>query len=134
MAISSTSFPKGKSGNPKGRPPKKRALTNLLERGGNRKFKAADEEIAAKKLFTAHIWEGLATGRIDFGEGVLITLDSSAYINLAKLVLGQIDGPPKAEVDVTTEGKAIKASPTVDDMKALLQVMAQREKDDPATD
>lgn len=129
MARSSTTFPKGQSGNPKGRPAKKRALTNLLERGGNKKFKATDGEIAAKKLFAERIWQGLATGRMDFGDGTLITLDAQAYIALAKLVLGQIDGPPKAEVDVTSEGKAIKSTPTVDDMKGLLQLMGQREKD-----
>lgn len=130
MARSSTTYPKGQSGNPKGRPPHKRALTNLLERGGNKKVKVADEEIAAKKIFAERIWQGLATGRIDFGDATIISLDAQAYIALAKLVLTQVDGPPKTEVDVTSEGKAIKSTPTVDDMKGLLQLMGAREKDD----
>ncbi len=130
MARSNTSFQPGVSGNPKGRPPKKRTLTNLLEKVANRKFTAEGEEIAAKQLFAAHIWEGLATGKITFPDSSILQLDSTSYINLAKFALGQIDGPPKAEMDVTTEGKALKASPTVDDMKGLMQIMGQRERDD----
>ncbi len=131
--LPSTAWKPGQSGNPRGRPPKKRALTTLLEKGGNVKYAIEDEEIAAKKVFAAHVWEGLATGKIEFGNNEKIVLDGSQYIALAKLVLGQIDGPPKTEFDMTSEGKAIKASPTLDDMKGLLQLMGQREKDDAET-
>ncbi len=37
MAKSTTSFPKGKSGNPGGRPPNNRALTKILESVGDSK-------------------------------------------------------------------------------------------------
>lgn len=129
MGKSSTSFQPGRSGNPKGRPPKKRALTNLLERGGNAKYGQVDP-VAAKRLFAQRVWEGLVTGRIKFDDHTVIDLDAQSYIALAKLVLVQVDGPPRAEVDVTSEGKALKSTPTLDDMKGLMQIMALREKDD----
>lgn len=141
MAASSTSFQPGQSGNPKGRPPKTRALTSLLETVGKTKYRTGgkikkgkragqDEELAAKTLFATHVWEGLATGQIRFPGGHTLKLDGAEYIGLAKFVLGQIDGPPKAELDVTSEGKSISSTPTLDSMKDLLQMMGQREKDD----
>lgn len=134
MPRSSTSFPKGKSGNPKGRPPKKRTLTNLLEKGGNQKFTLGDDKLAAKTLMVQRAWQGLATGFITFadpdsGKVMSFPLDAQQYIALMRLVLGQIDGPPKAELDVTSEGKAIAATPTVDSMKDLFQDFSKREKD-----
>lgn len=134
MPRTTTSFKPGQSGNPKGRPKKERTLTKLLETTSTRKFLVVDEEIAAKKAFAGHVWEGLATGQINFGDNRIIKLDGAEYIALAKFVLGQVDGPPKAEVDVTTGGAAIKSSPTLDDMKGLLQMMGQREKSDSTND
>lgn len=134
MARSSTSFRKGQSGNPKGRPPKKRALTTLLEKGGNRKFKVGDQELAAKKLFVERVWEGLATGQITYPNVGTFPLDAQQYIALAKLVLGQVDGPPRAEVDVTSAGNELGSSPSVDSMKDLFQMMGQMEKHDPDED
>lgn len=133
MTKNDTSFKPGKSGNPKGRPPKKRTLTNLLEKGGNQKFAAEGKPQAAKQLFVQKVWEGLATGHITYqeanGQAMRFPLDAQQYIALARLVLGQIDGPPKAEIDVTSEGKAIAASPTMDSMKELFQDFHKQEKD-----
>lgn len=93
---------RGQSGNPKGRPPKRRALTELLERTATTKFNDADgQPVAAKKLFAVRIWEGLATGQINFADGAKIILDDSSYVALAKMVLGQIDGAPPQPVEVS---------------------------------
>ncbi len=124
---SSTSFKPGISGNPKGRPPKKRALTNLLERGGNVKIQTEQGEISAKKMVVARIWEGLATGVLTFGQNV-IALDSDDYIAMLRFVFTQVDGPPKGEVDVTSAGEPIKAGTSIDGMRDLFQMMGQREK------
>src|SRR5688572_10143304 len=100
MAQSSTSFKKGQSGNPKGRPPKSRALTALLEKAGKAKMpsKPGEPAVPRNQFFAEKVWEGLTTGSIQF-EGWVIPLYPADYIALAKLVLGQIDGPPPAAVD-----------------------------------
>lgn len=129
----STSFKPGQSGNPKGRPSKKRALTNLLERGGNVKIQTEAGEISAKKVMVARIWEGLATGQMTFGN-VTLKLENDEYISLIKLVLTQVDGPPKGEVDVTSAGEPIKTGTSIDGMRDLFQMMGQRERNGSSPD
>jgi hypothetical protein len=109
MARSTTTFQKGQSGNPKGRPPKSRALTTLLEKAGKKKMlpKPGEKAIPLNQYFAEKVWEGLTTGMIQF-EGWMIPLYPNDYIALAKLVLGQIDGPPPAAVDVTSAGNPVQ--------------------------
>jgi hypothetical protein len=100
---------KGKSGNPKGRPPKSRALTDVLEAAGRKKSKLRESD--AKQMQRSHIlaervWEGITTGIITFGERK-IELDATDYIGLLKFAYTQIDGPPKAELDLTSDGEPL---------------------------
>ena len=71
--------------------------------------------------------QGLATGVFTFGDQV-IPLKTDEYLTLARLVLTQVDGPPKGEVDVTSAGEPIKAGASIDGMRDLFQMMGQREK------
>jgi hypothetical protein len=100
---------KGTSGNPRGRPAKGRALTELVERVGNRKRETAEGMRANKQMFAEKLWEGLTTGAITF-EGRALALSGQEWQALAKLVLSQVDGPPPALVDVTSEGEAVSFS------------------------
>ncbi|MBN8640132.1 MAG: hypothetical protein J0M07_32770 [Anaerolineae bacterium] len=100
---------KGKSGNPKGRPPKSRALTDVLEAAGRKKGKLLASD--AKQMQRAHIlaervWEGITTGIITFDERK-IELDATDYIGLLKFAYTQIDGPPKSELDLTSDGEPL---------------------------
>lgn len=97
---------KGQSGNTKGRPPKKRTLTDLLERTGKRKLESGG---TAKDLFVSKVWEALTTGVMTFPDGKM-NLEAQEYIALAKLVLSQIDGPPPAALDVTSGGQPVNAA------------------------
>lgn len=103
-------FAKGTSGNPKGRPPKSRALTEVLAAAGRKRGKLLANE--AKQMMRSHIlaervWEGITTGVITFADNRKIELDATDYIGLLKFAYTQIDGPPKAELDLTSDGEPI---------------------------
>ena len=108
MATSETTWQKGKSGNPRGRPKKSRALTALLEKYGGKRLPDSTE--VARTAFARHVWEGLTCGQIKFDDGRVIGLDASDYISLAKMVLTQIDGAPKEAIDITTDGNPVGVS------------------------
>jgi len=92
-------FLPGQSGNPKGRPPKQRALTHLLEQAGKKKVDSGGASVQAVRVFAQKVWEGLTTGSLDFGPAAdgtprQIQLSGKEWVTLARLVMDQIDGPP----------------------------------------
>ena len=100
-------FQKGQSGNPNGRPPKNRALTDLLETAGNVTVDVDGKKVARKRIVAGLAWELLANGEAVLPNKRKLTLDPGDWLGLYKWIYQHIDGPPKAEVDVTSGGKAI---------------------------
>lgn len=101
-------FEKGKSGNPNGRPLKKRTLTTILERAGNAKREVDGQPVAAKKLLGDLLWEAATTGKVTFpGTTEPKVLDQQEWVGVVKFIYQHIDGPPKAELDVTSGGESI---------------------------
>lgn len=89
-------FKKGESGNPKGRPPKHRTLTNILERTGSAKIDHAGQEVSGKHLMAELLWQAATTGCVTFpGQDETVELDSQDWIAVVKFIYSQIDGPPK---------------------------------------
>jgi hypothetical protein len=107
MAASKTSFQPGKSGNPKGRPPKPRALTNLMEKWGNKASPV--EGLKYKELLMMRIWQAATLGQIDYGDGRIEKVSPKEAALFAGLLMRQVDGPPPAQVDVTSMGEKISA-------------------------
>ena len=113
MAASRTSFAKGRSGNPNGRPPKSRTLTAILESAGSKKVLRDGKNVAARQVVAENLWSALLTGSIQLENGkVLPIADAEEYIILVKFLHSQIDGPPPAAmaVDMTTQGQPLGIS------------------------
>lgn len=113
MANSSTTWQKGTSGNPNGRPKKGRTLTAILERTGNTK-KMYSGDIAPRRLLANLLWQAAVSGEVTFpGDNEATPLDMQDWIGVVKFIYQHIDGPPKNELDVTTNGKDFPNSSVV---------------------
>lgn len=97
---------KGESGNTKGRPPKKRTLTEILEKAGNAKQEVGGDSFAAKKLLADLLWQAATTGTVTFPDGTVRALDVQDWMGAVKFIYQHIDGPPKAELDITSDGES----------------------------
>lgn len=103
-------FVKGQSGNPAGRPPKSRALTDLLEKAGSRSVEMPDgKHVSGKRLIARLAWELATTGRAMFPDGKTLEIEPSDWLALVKWIYSHIDGPPRGEVDLTTAGEKINS-------------------------
>lgn len=108
-----TSFQPGQVANPYGRPPKNRALTEILERAGNRtlEIKGADGEdnkkVARKRLVADLAWQIITTGEATFPDGSVLHLEAKDWFDTVKWIYSHIDGPPKANLDITSNGNTI---------------------------
>ena len=100
-------FQAGQSGNPNGRPKKDRALTAMLERAGSATVVIDGQHISGKRLAARMVWEGVTTGEITFPNGTKMRLAPQDWKDFVKWIYQHIDGPPKSEIDVTSDGKAV---------------------------
>ena len=101
-------FKKGTSGNPKGRPPKERALTSLLENAGATKYELPDgSKVEGKKLLADMLWAASLTGKVKFADGRQTVLPSDEWFTIISWLFKQIDGDPRKELDVTSAGEPI---------------------------
>lgn len=108
--------PKGSHNNPAGRPPKARALTAILERAlaETRAVPESERKVAGKQLIARYVVEAVLTGKVpyhgttDDGIPYTPTLAPAQWLDLAKWLYTHIDGAPKAEVDLTSAGAALK--------------------------
>ena len=97
-------FTKGQSGNPNGRPPKSRALTDGLETALNKSVLHGDKKIAAKKVMTAIMVELITNWEVRIGSKVYKVQSVKEWVELCKFVFSQIDGAPKGEIDLNADG------------------------------
>ena len=103
MAKSSTSWAKGQSGNPGGRPPKHRMLTQLLQEGGEDPLVIGGETLTGQQALARRIWEFVATGQVTLNEGVLKAESIADWLITVKWLYTHIDGPAKPASEVDNE-------------------------------
>ena len=105
MGKTSTSWEKGCAPpNPKGRPPKSRALTAILEKAGAKAHDIDGKRVAGKRLLATMVWELATTGKATFPDGTELQVSPRDWIEVVKWLYSQIDGPPKAEQAIEHTG------------------------------
>jgi hypothetical protein len=104
--------PGQQSRNPKGRPKKGRTWTDLLDKAGRRMLPLpGGKRISAKRQIAKNLIDLALTTTTTLIDNTKISVaDSEDWFNIIKFIYGQIDGPPKAEVDVTSNGESISLS------------------------
>ncbi len=101
----------GQSGNPAGRPQKHRALTQLLEKAGNKTIAihGKDKKTARKRVVAELVWQLVSEGKAEMPDGTALVLDPRDWVNTVKWIYAHIDGAAKSEIDITSKGEVIKA-------------------------
>lgn len=92
---------KGQSGNPSGRKPKGRALTEILQKAGASTVIVNGEKITGKRLVAQLLWQIATTGKARFPDGRALEIAPQDWLAIVKFLYQHIDGPPKAELEVT---------------------------------
>lgn len=104
-------FKPGQSGNPHGRPPKSRALTEILERRGNSTRLDIDgKRHAGKQIVARALWELVTTGKTTLQDGEevkMLEVHSKGWFEIVKWLYAQIDGPPKSELAVNADVQSL---------------------------
>lgn len=115
----------GESGNPRGRPPKQRALTEILRRAGSQTLEVDGKRISGKRLIARMLWELATRGESKFPDGRELKVGGQGWLDIVKFLYAQIDGPPRAEVDVTTDGRALDLNAAIEHELAKLAACRQ---------
>jgi hypothetical protein len=128
----------GQSGNPNGRPKKQRAWTALLDRAGSHTILPPDGTPISAKRFIARALVELAThGKTKMADGTEIEVRGDGWFDVVKFIYAQVDGPPKAEVDLTSNGETLTFGVQAVDYRTGLDAIAPgsiRDSDTPGDD
>ena len=87
-------FKKGQSGNPNGRPPKSRALTDLLRREGSAQVSHDGRKLGGGELLALLLWQIATAGKAKFPDGTVLEVGPRDWLETVKWLYAQIDGPP----------------------------------------
>lgn len=106
MARNQTTWEKGQSGNPRGRPPKARALTAILERAGAKTvtIKQADgteRKLPGRRFIALAMWELATTGKVTLPSGVSWMVEPQDWLETVKWLYSHIDGPARQAVELS---------------------------------
>ena len=100
-------FKQGQSGNPAGRPPKKRALTDLLEASGKKKVTIDGKEVPRNRFLADAIWQAVTEKKITMPDGTIMAVGTDDWWDAVQFIYKHIDGPATANVDLTSDGQRI---------------------------
>lgn len=114
-----TSFQPGRSGNPQGRPPKCRALTEILAAAGSEKcFDYKGAEVTRKKLLAQMVWQLLIAGEVsfykenresEFAESKTYGVKPDVWLEVVKWLFQQCDGDLSISIKESDDDAALVA-------------------------
>ena len=108
--------PKGSKNNPNGRPPKSRALTDLLVKELSHPIDIDGAKVSGKKVVASLVVRAITTGRLKFPKDTEDSVISvKDWIEFVKWLHVHVDGSVKTDVDITSGDKPIRINVTVDD-------------------
>lgn len=119
MPKTGTSWQPGESGNPAGRPPKRRVLTAMLSRAGAAPVTVNGKRLAGRRWLARALWELVTTGQSSFPDGTAIAVDPIGWFEIVKWIFGQVDGPPRQDLDVVLRRTQSAEELTDDELAAI---------------
>jgi hypothetical protein len=110
-------FVKGQSGNPKGRPPKTRALTAVLETALSKTIEIPDYatgemvKVSRKKLLAELVMQAIERGSVKLPTipepTILVVKDFKEWSDFVAFIYKHVDGPPVQNIDLTSDGQSL---------------------------
>ena len=119
-------YKKGQSGNPKGRPVKSRTLTAILETAGKEKIEVNGAPVKRHDFLAAKVWQAVIEGKVVLLDDVTLKLSTADWRETVEFLYKQIDGPPKQEIDMTTQGEKITNTLTEDERITRIATLLDR--------
>lgn len=105
MPRSGTTWQPGQSGNQKGRPRSGRALAEQITRELARTQPVGDKSVSGKRLLAQLVTTAALHGEVKLPDGRAVQFNSSQVLDIWKFLLTHLDGPAKAELDVSSDGE-----------------------------
>ena len=93
----------GQSGNPNGRPPKQRALTEILEKAGSKTVEVDGKGVARKRLIADMVMQAASTGVVTFPDATALRAEFKEWADFVKWIYTHIDGPARMDETGTEE-------------------------------
>jgi hypothetical protein len=89
-------FLPGVSGNPKGRPPRARTLSDLLAAMGE--MSPGEGQPTYQAQLANNLWQLLSTGRVELENGPITFTNAKDWLEAAKFLIHHIDGPAPTQI------------------------------------